>query len=70
MRHQFDGGKLRQARVARDIPTEAVALAIGRSARSVLGYETGEHIPPAKLLADLAEAVGADVADLFTPAAQ
>ncbi|MFI6496435.1 helix-turn-helix domain-containing protein [Nonomuraea typhae] len=64
----FSGQRLRDARIAANLPLEYVALAVGRSAHSVRGYELGRTRPSSATVGLLADLLGLAIDDLFDEA--
>jgi len=63
---RFNGTKLRELREQAGLTREHVAIAIGRSAETVGLYERGKVMPPASLVAAMADELGCPAGDLFT----
>lgn len=61
----FSGERLRRLREEGGLSREALALAVRRSYPSIKLYERGEVVPPGRVLARLAAALGCEVGDLF-----
>jgi transcriptional regulator with XRE-family HTH domain len=63
---RYSPERLRQARMAGGLRREALALQIGRSAPTIVQYETSrEHMPPVVVLERLSDVLGCTVADFF-----
>jgi len=58
--------KLTDARSAAGLTREQVAVAVGRSFASIAGYERGRILPPADVLARMADLYDVGVGTLFT----
>jgi transcriptional regulator with XRE-family HTH domain len=56
----FSGTKLREAREARHVSREQLALEIGRTANAIVRYETGHGQPSIATLGALGAALGVD----------
>jgi transcriptional regulator with XRE-family HTH domain len=56
--------KLRSAREAAGVSVEESGVATCRSARTIVGYEAGEHRPPLAIAAKLARLYGVSLDDL------
>lgn len=63
---RIDPPKLRARREAARLRREAVAVALGKSYRTIEAYETGQNIPPGDVLVALAALYGVAVEDLCT----
>lgn len=63
---RFDGGLLRQERIAQHLTPERLAVAIGRSATTIHAYERGRVTPSSPALGALADALGVSLDSLFT----
>ena len=59
------GERLRQARIAARKTPEEVAVAVGRSAVSISGYELGKIEPPIHVLAEIAAVCGVTLGDIL-----
>ncbi len=59
------GRAIRHRREAQGIPREALALAVGRSAESIAGWECGHFSPRLPTLIRLAEVLGCSVSELL-----
>lgn len=59
------GGKLREARQARGLRREAVAMSIGKSFSSIAAYESDAVEPPLHVLRELARTYGVTIAELM-----
>ncbi len=59
------GPRIREARIAADLSVEEVALAVGRTAYTIHGYEGGRIVPPVHVLAIIAQLVGRSIDDLL-----
>lgn len=58
------GSRIRQRREASGLTTEEVAVALGRSAFTVAGWELGRCTPPPNVLIRLAALLGTTTSDL------
>ncbi|MEU8519075.1 helix-turn-helix transcriptional regulator [Streptomyces sp. NPDC048577] len=65
MARHFSGLRLRASRQAAGISIEHLAVAIGRSAYSILEYQRGRVTPPVDVLFAIADALGCDVTELL-----
>lgn len=65
MPRRFSGPRLRALRTARNLRREQVALALGRSAPTIAGYELGRVEPTAGVLGRLADVLGCAVDEMF-----
>ncbi len=54
MARMFSGRRLREVRVAAGVPTERLALDLGRSSYSIHEYERGRVLPPVNVLSQAA----------------
>jgi transcriptional regulator with XRE-family HTH domain len=61
----FSAG-LRRARARADLSRERVALALGKSSRTIDAYESGQIIPPGDVLIGLADLYAVTVEDLLS----
>jgi transcriptional regulator with XRE-family HTH domain len=61
------GERLRNARIAAKMTPEEVAVAVGRSAVSINGYELGRIEPPIHVLAQIAAVCGVSLGDILDP---
>lgn len=59
------GERLRKARVTAGVSPEQVAIAVGRSAFTIHGYELGRIEPPIHVLAKIATLCGTTVGDIL-----
>lgn len=59
------GAKLREARQARGLRREAVAITVGKSFSSIVAYESGVVEPPLHVLRELARTYGVTIAELL-----
>lgn len=59
------GGRVRELRLERGLTQEALALESGLSRNQLISLEWGRSSLVAERLADLADALGVDVRDLF-----
>jgi ribosome-binding protein aMBF1 (putative translation factor) len=66
MSMMFSPSQLRDARIARGLSPERLAIAVDRSSFTVRGWEAGKITPPTAVLGDLASALGVTIGDLFT----
>ncbi|MFJ3635236.1 helix-turn-helix domain-containing protein [Streptomyces sp. NPDC090112] len=66
MARHFSGRRLRESRKAAGISIELLALAITRSAYSVLEYERGRVTPPVTVIAAMADVLGRPIDDLLS----
>jgi transcriptional regulator with XRE-family HTH domain len=57
--------RLRSAREYAHLSREQVAVAVCRSFPTIVSYERGTILPPADMLAALAELYGCDVRDFY-----
>jgi len=62
---RFSPSALREARLKAGVPQERIALDIDRGVDVVRKYEGGQVVPPANVLAALADVLGVDPGDLF-----
>ncbi|MEU8608771.1 helix-turn-helix transcriptional regulator [Actinoplanes sp. NPDC048791] len=65
MARTFSSQRLRDARLARGLKPEALALRIDRSVWSIHQYERGTVTPPAPILGVLADQLDCTVDDFF-----
>ncbi len=65
MARKFSGRRFREARVAAGVPTERLALDLGRSFYSIHEYERGRVVPPVNVLSQAAVALGCTVDDFL-----
>ncbi len=59
------GPRIREARIAAGLTVEEVALAVGRTAYSIHGYEGGRIVPPIYVLVTIAQLFGCSIDDLL-----
>jgi len=65
MARNFDGRRLRQCRLDAGWSRELLALTVERSYYSVCEYELGRVVPPAAVIARLADALDLSIDALF-----
>lgn len=65
MARSFSGRRLCEQRRARNLKREHLAVTLNRSTRSIERYESGHVCPSADVAAALAEALDANLEDLF-----
>lgn len=61
----FSARRLHAARLDRNLDFERLATLVGRHARTVRRYESGQIVPPADAIGALSVALGVPVGDLF-----
>ncbi len=65
MARMFSGRRFREVRVAAGVPTEQLALDLGRSSYSIHEYERGRVVPPVNVLSQAAFVLGCTVDDFL-----
>lgn len=65
MARKFSGQQLREARLARGLKPERLAMLIDRSVFTIHQYERGDALPSVTALGALADQLGVDVDDFF-----
>ena len=65
-RHQV-GARIRELRIAQNLTQEALGLEAGMDRKMVIGVEWGKKSIAYERLWDIAEVLGVDVRDLFSP---
>jgi hypothetical protein len=61
----FSGPALQAQREAAGVTRELLAVRTRKSYPSIVSHELGRAFPPANVVAELADAIGCRVADLF-----
>lgn len=65
MSSTFSPQRMRDARMARGLSPEHVAIAVGRTSFTVRAWESGKITPPTAALGELASVLGVTVDGLF-----
>jgi transcriptional regulator with XRE-family HTH domain len=65
---KVSGPQIKAARIAYGDSRELTSIAVGKTSRTVEGYETGQITPPANVLAALADRYGVTLDSFYADA--